>query len=311
MAQISNAFTTSDAQANRESLANTIANIDPTSTPFMSALGTENVDNVTFSWQDESLGSVSATGEIEGFEVSRQASIPTVRVSNLTQINSINVTVSGSQSASSPAGKVKGELAHQLALASKRLKNNIETALCQNQAQNAGSSSQARATRSFEAFITSNVSAGSGGSNGSTSSARTDGTQRALTEALLKTTIQSMYTNGAEPNLMIVGPHNKGVVSGFTGRSNSRQNVAVDTVSASISVYASDFGDLKIVPSNRSRDRSALLVDPEYAKVAFLRNFQTVDLSTIGDASSKLLLAEYGLKVNEQAHGLIADLSTS
>ena len=87
----------------------------------MSSIGTENVDNVTFSYQNESLGSVSGTGEIEGFEVTRQASIPTTRVSNVCQINSVNVTISGSQEASNPAGKSRGELAHQLALASKKI----------------------------------------------------------------------------------------------------------------------------------------------------------------------------------------------
>ena len=101
------------------------------------------------------------------------------------------------------------------------------------------------------------------------------------------------------------------MISGFTGRANTRSTVDANTVENSISVYAGDFGTLQIVPSNRSRDRSVLLVDPEYAKVCFLRNFQTIDLSTIGDATSKLLLAEFGLKMNEQAHGLIADLSTS
>ena len=312
MAQISNAFTTSDATSNREALSDVIANIDPTATPFMSSIGTENVDNVTFSYQNETLGSVSGSGEIEGFEVSRQASIPTTRVSNVCQINSINVTISGSQEASSPAGKSRGELAHQLALASKRLKRNMETALSQNQGSNAGSSSVARATRSFESFIASNVSAGTGGANDSSGTAgRTDGTKRTLTEALFKDVLETCFTNGAEPSIAICGAHNKGVISGFTGRANTRATVDSGTVENSISVYAGDFGTLSIVPSNRSRDRSVLLVDPEYAKVCFLRNYQTVDLSTIGDATSKLLLAEFGLKMHEQAHGLIADLSTS
>jgi hypothetical protein len=311
MAQISNAFTTSDAQANREALSDVIANIDPTATPFMSSIGTNNVDNVTFSYQNESLGSVSATGEIEGFEVSRQASIPTVRVSNVCQINSLNVTISGSQEASNSAGKSKGELAHQMALASKRLKRNMETALCQNQGSNAGSSTQARATRSFESFIATNVSKGTGGANGTATAGRTDGTQRALSEALFKDTLELCFQNGAEPSIAIAGAHNKQVISGFTGRANTRSTVDANTVENSISVYAGDFGTLKIMPSNRSRDRSVLFVDSEYAKVSFLRNFQTVDLSTIGDATSKLLLAEFGLTMHEQAHGLIADLLTA
>jgi hypothetical protein len=311
MAKITNAYDTYSATTNREALANTIFNLDPSATPFMSAIGTKNVNNVTFDWSTENLPSISAGGELEGFEISRAAATPVVRQSNICQINSVNVTVSGSQEASDPAGK-RSEMAHQMALLSKALKRNMEVAICQNQAKNNGNASTARATRSFEAWLSSNVSRGSGGANGSASAAATDGTQRALTETLLKGVLQSMFTNGAEPSMAIAGPFNKQVISGFTGRANTRQNVAEDTVSASISLYASDFGTLKIVPSNRSRDRSLLLVDPEYLKHSFLRTFQTVDISTIGDAETKMILAEHGLEVSsEQAHGIVADLTTS
>ena len=121
-----------------------------------------------------------------------------------------------------------------------------------------------------------------------------------------------MYGNGAEPKLCIVGPVNKGKMSDFTGRANTRQTVSADTVSASVSVYSGDFGEISIIPSNRSRERTALLVDPEYAKVSYLRGFQTMDIAKIGDADTKLILAEYGLEVsNEAAHGVVADLTTS
>jgi hypothetical protein len=313
MAKVTNAFTTYDAQADREALSNSIFNIDPTATPFMSALGTKNVSNVVFDWQTENLPAVSATGELEGFEISRAASTPTVRQSNVCQINSVNATVSGSQDSSDAAGK-RSEMAHQLAIMSKALKRNMETALCQNQAKATGGNATVRATRSFEAWITTNKSRGTGGADGSNAAAATDaaaGNKRALTEVLLKGVLQQMFTNGAEPKLAIAGPVNKQTISGFTGRSNTRQNVADDVVSASISLYASDFGTLKIIASNRSRDRSLLLVDPEYAKVSFLRTFKTIDISTVGDAETKLLLAEYGLEMsNEAAHGIVADLTT-
>ena len=50
--------------------------------------------------------------------------------------------------------------------------------------------------------------------------------------------------------------------------------------------------------------------NPEYAKVAYLRNFQTMDIAKIGDADTKMILAEYGLEMsNEAAHGIVADLT--
>ena len=311
MAQVTNAFDTYEATSDREQLSSIIYNISPQTTPFLSAIGKNSVKNVTFDWQTETLPSASGTGEIEGFEISRATTAATTRESNVTMIQSRNSTVTGSQQASDPAG-VKSQIAHFMALNAKALKRDMETALSGNYAKVAGSASAARQTRSFESWITSNVSRGSGGANGSASAAATDGTQRALTEALLKTVLQTGFGNGAEMSMAICGPFNKTVISGFTGRSNVRQVIETDTVEASISLYASDFGELKIVPDNFSRERSLLLVDPNYAAVSYLRDFESVDISTIGDAITKMLVVEYGLQMsNEAAHGIVADLNTS
>jgi len=312
MAQINNVFDTYDAQADREQLSNVIYNISPTATPFMSSIGKNSIKNVVFDWQTEALPTVDASGEIEGFRLdgSTSASTATVRKTNVAMISKRDATVSGSQETSDPAGK-KSEMAHQLAIMAKALKRDMETALCQKGARTTGSNTQARVTGGFESWMTSNVSRGATGASGGDGVAPTDGTQRDLTEALLKTVLQSCFENGGEPSLAICGPVNKQVISGFTGRTSARQMIDANTVEASVSIYASDFGELKIVPSNFSRDRSLLLVDPEYAKVSYLRDFKTVDIATVGDAVTKMLLVEYGLEVgNEAAHGIVADLNT-
>lgn len=311
MAKVTNAFDTYSATSDREQLSNVIYNISPQATPFMSAIGKNSIKNVVFDWQTETLPTASGAGQLEGFELSRAASTATSRVSNVAQISSRDATVTGSQQASDPAGK-KSEMAHQLAIMAKALKRDMETALCQKGAKTTGNATTARVTGGFESWITSNVSRGTNGAGNGGGAAPTDGTQRALTEALLKTVLQSCFTNGGEPSMAICGPVNKQVISGFTGRSSARQMVDANTVEASVSIYASDFGELKIVPSNFSRERSLLLVDPDYAKVSYLRDFKTVDISTVGDAETKMILAEYGLEMsNEAAHGIVADLTTS
>ena len=311
MAKVTNAFDTYTATADREDLSNIIYNISPMQTPFMSSIGTRNVKNVVFDWQTESLPTPSGSGQLEGFELSRAASTATSRVSNVCQISYRDATVTGSQEASDAAGK-RSEMAHQLAIMAKALKRDMEEALCQKGAKTTGNATTARVTGGFESWITSNDSRGTNGASTGGGTAPTDGTQRALTETLLKDVLELMFSNGAEPNMAIVGPHNKQVISGFTGRSQARQFVDANTVEASVAIYSSDFGELKIVPSNRSRERSLLLVDPEFAKVSYLRNFETIDIATIGDAETKMIVAEYGLEVsNEAAHGVVADLSTS
>ena len=311
MAKVTNAFDTYSATADREQLSDVIYNISPQQTPFMSSIGKNSIKNVVFDWQTESLPTPSGTGQLEGFELSRSAATATVRVSNVAMISSRDATVTGSQNASDPAGK-KSEMAHQLAIMSKALKRDMETALCQKGAKTTGDATTARVTGGFESWMKSNVNNAAGSTPTGGGTAPTDGTQRALTEALLKNVLQSCFTNGGEPSMAICGPVNKQVISGFTGRSQARQFVDANTVEASVSIYASDFGELKIVPSNLSRERSLLLVDPEFAKVSYLRDFQTVDISTIGDAETKMIVVEYGLEMsNEAAHGIVADLTTS
>jgi|TARA_R110002020_G_scaffold183720_5_gene380133 hypothetical protein len=311
MAKVTNAFDTYTATSDRESLSDVIYNISPSTTPFMSSIGKSNVKNVQFDWQTEALPTASGTGELEGFELSRSASTATVRESNICQISSRDATVTGSQQASDPAGK-RSEMAHQLAIMAKALKRDMETALCSKVAKNAGNATTARQTGGFETWTETNVSRGTNGAGAGNGAAPTDGTQRAFSEAILKSVQQSAFTNGGEPSMLIVGPHVKGVVSGFTGRSQARQNIDAQTIEASVAIYSGDFGELKVVPSNFSRSRSALFVDPDYAKVAYLRDFETVDISTIGDAETKMLVVEFGLEVsNEKAHGIAADLSTS
>ena len=311
MAKVTNAFDTYSATADREDLSNIIYNISPMQTPFMSSIGTRNVKNVVFDWQTEVLPTPSSSGELEGFELSRSAAQATVRESNVCMISKRDATVSGSQEVSDAAGK-RSEMAHQLAIMAKALKRDMEEALCQKGAKATGSASVARVTGGFENWVESNESRGTGGSSAGDGDAVTDGTQRDLTEDLLKDVLQSAFSNGGEPSLAICGPHNKQVISGFTGRTQARQMIDANTVEASVSIYSSDFGELQIVPSNRSRERSLLLVDPEYAKVAYLRNFQTVDIATVGDAETKMIVVEYGLEVsNEAAHGIVADLNVS
>lgn len=311
MAKVTNAFDTYTAKGNREELSDVIYNIDPTDTPFVSSVGRRNVSNVVFDWQTENLPAVSTTAELEGFELSRSTATATVRQSNICQIQKRDATVTGSQQAMNSAGR-SSEMAHQMALASKALKRDVEKSLCANQAKNAGNATTARATRSLESWLSTNASRGVGGAAGSDSTAATDGTQRAFQETLLKTVLQTCYTNGAEPSILLVGPVNKMKVSDFTGRTSARQNVSATTIQQSVTVYASDFGEIKVLPSRWIRERTAFLLDPNYAAVAYFRNFQRKPISDIGDATTEMIVVEYGLEMrNEAAHGVIADLTTT
>jgi Family of unknown function (DUF5309) len=310
MAKITNAFETRDAKGNREDLSDAIYNIDPTDTPVMSTIGRRNVTNVKFDWQTENLPNADTdNAQPEGFELQRTASTPTVRRSNVVQISKRDATVTGSQEKANAAGKAS-EMAHQMALASKALKIDMEKITLSNQALDAGEDDGIRRTRALAHFLSTNVSRGAGGAGPvSETAAITAGTQRALTETLVKAQLQTCFDNGATPSILLTNSVNKNPIDKFEGRTNSRHNVSPDKVVSSVSVYASDFGDLKVVLDRHLPQDRVLLLDPSFARMAFYRPFQQTPLAKIGDAETRMIVAEWGVQVdNEKAHGAVFDL---
>ena len=317
MAIVTNTFTSFSAKGIRESLSDIISSISPEEVPFQSNVGSENVSNTYFEWQTDSLAATSKTAQIDGDDVgSFDSTSATSRVGNYTHILRRTTIVADNLSAQNLAGR-NDELSFQLAKRGKELKRDIEAVLTDNNAQVAGNSSTARETAGLGAWIATNDVFGSGGASptGDGTDARTDGTQAAFTEAMLKDAMQAAFTAGGQPSILMVGPHNKTVVSGFAGIAAQRYMAPSDsptTIVGTADVYMSDFGTLNVVANRFQRDRDAFMLDPEYASVCYLRPIQQVELSKTGDAEKRMVLCEMGLKVlNEGAHAGVFDLATS
>lgn len=319
-----NTFQTFQAKGIREDLANVIYNISPAETPFMSNAGKETVSNTYFEWQVDSLASaVTTNAAVEGDDADIAATNPTSRVGNYTQISTKTVSVSGTLEAVDKAGR-RSELAYQMAKRSKELKRDMEATATSNQAANAGSASAARKTAGLEAWLRTNTNRGANGANptlsGTTSgfpnAGATDGTQRTFTETLLKDMVKQVYTNSvSQPPILMVGPANKQQASTFPGIAVNRYQITSPQPGAVIGaadVYVSDFGEISVVPNRFQRERTAFGINPEYASIVTLRNFQQIELAKTGDSEKRELLVEWGVKIhNEAAHGVIADLNTS
>ena len=104
----------------------------------------------------------------------------------------------------------KSEVAYQKVKRIKELKRDAEVALIQNQTFNAGALGTARQARGLAGWITQ----GSVGATGSfpvpsTNTAPVAGTARAFSEALVKAAMQTAYTAGGAPNLMLLRPSDK------------------------------------------------------------------------------------------------------
>ena len=313
MAQPTNTFDTYDSVGEREDLSDVIYSISPTDTPFISSAAKTKATAVLHEWQTDALAAASTSNAvIEGDEATLDAVTATSRLSNSSQIMDKTVVITGTQEAVDKAGRAS-ELAYQIAKKAKELKRDMEATITGNQAEVTGNASTARKLGSLGAWVATNDDFGASGASGSAgNTARTDGTQRAFTEASLKTVIKNVWNAGGDPSMVMVGPFNKQKLSGFTGNSTRFDAGADATLYTSVDVYASDFGQLQVVPNRFSRDRDAYVLDMNYWGIAFLRDFTMHELSKTGDSEKRQLLVEATLESrNEGASGLVADLTTS
>lgn len=321
MAIVSNTYTRYGSVGIREELHNTIFNISPEETPFVSNIRRDSISNTFTEWMVDELAAAAANSQLDGDDLtSFTATTAATRLGNYTQIMRKEMILADNLEVINAAGR-KSELSYQISKKGAELKRDIEFNVLANQAAVAGSTTAARKTAGLPAFIRTNTSKGGGSgadptiSSGVVNVARVDGTQRAMTEAMLKTVIQSIWTEGGNPKMVMCGSHVKTVISGFSGIAGTRFNVTgaqPAKIIGAADIYVSDFGNVEIIPNRFSRARDAFVLDPDLCALAVLRPINAVKLAKTGDAEKRMLITELALKVDQQKGlGIVADLSTA
>ena len=317
MALPTNTFTTYSAIGNREDLSDVIYRIDPSDTPFMSGAEREKATAVNHEWQTQALAAVSTTNAVlEGDDAVTDSTTVTVRLGNICQISDKVARVSGTQQSVEHAGR-DDEMAYQEMLKGLELKRDMESILLENAPKNAGAAATARALGTIGTWIANNDDIASDGGSPSPvdgSDARTDGTQRAFTEAQLKNSLQLIWTAGGKPDTIMAGGFNKQVFSTFTGRATPTEDAKSKKIVASVDAYESDFGKLSVVANRFQRARDVHILQMDMWAVAYLtgRKFVSTKLAKTGDSERTQILSEYTLVArNEKASGGVYDLTTS
>jgi hypothetical protein len=318
MALPASTFTTYSAVGNREDLSDVITRIDPTDTPFMSGIEKTKATAVNHEWQVQALAPAAPNAALEGDDADvADAVTATVRLGNICQISDKVARVTGTQQAVEHAGR-DDELAYQEMLKGLELKRDIETVLVgTNQAKLAGNATTARLTASVLSWIKTNTSKGAGGADPAAADGtgtRTDGTQRTFSEANLKSVLKSIWDSGGKPDTIMVGGFNKQVFSTFTGRATPTEETKSKKIVASVDVYESDFGTLKVVANRFQRPRDVLVLQMDMWALGHLngRKMVSVTLAKTGDSERRQILSEYVLEArNEKASGGVFDNTTS
>lgn len=311
----------------REDLSDIITNISPTQTPFQSGIGSGSTTNTRFDWVIDELSAVNgANKRIDGADAGSDTSSVGNRVSNHCQISDKPISVSGRADVVSKAGR-RRELAYQLMKAGKNLKRDLETILTGNQASLAGDSSTAGTTGSLRAWLETNIeldstSGANGGYNLTTGvvDAATDSSAvQALSMADLDAVILGCYNEGGEPETIMLSPTMKQRLSSFLFTSSARiatlqreVSGSAGTAVATVDVYISDFGSMKIIPNRFSRGRDVFVLEMAKWRIDYLRKYFINTLAKTGDAENRQLLVDYGLRSwNEAASGAVVDVDTT
>ena len=324
----------------REDVMNKIFDISKIPLPFTDLVGSTTAKNEYIVWTTDDLAAPNtANAVVDGSDASGNDTVTGHRVGNHHQISQKVVRVSYRADASDVIGRTQ-ELAYQLMRRQQELRRDVEAIALLNQASVAdnGSTTAGKAgglpswiATSYETVGTGATPGAAGGFNLSTklTVAATDATTAgALTEAKLRSTIQSVYEEGGDVSVMMTVPS---IISAFSKymlssgaavapiRSNvpNSQQEAASALGA-VNVFITDFGTIRAIPNrlqptyNSGARADVFILDPAYLSLCYLKGYQTDELAKTGLAENRQMSVDWSLIVHtEKAHGIIRDVSTT
>ena len=315
MATVTESYDSYEAVGNFTDIADVIYNVAPTETPFLSSTKKGKALNRVHQWQNDTLAAAAANHAAEGTTFAAEAQVPTVLLNNVCSISDKSVQVTGSQEAMKHYGR-GSEMKYKTKQAMKEIKRDVEINMLANLAKVTGNGTgTARKQAGLQNYILTNTSiAGDAtASSGDGSDLHTDGTARALTEAMFETVLASAWTQGGNPSKGYLNAFQKRKTAAFSGNSTPYHDKKDKKVYNSVDVYIDPLGcEVRLIPCRQAPADVVYFVDPNYVQVSMLRDFRVLDIPRQGDYISKLVLCEGTLQVGEEkAHAGIYDLTTS
>ena len=204
----------------------------------------------------------------------------------------------------------------------KEQKLDIEKALFDNNARVAGNATTARELAGAPAWLTSNTDFGANEGadpTGDGTDARTNETTTliAFSQARFDSVMESIWTNGGNPDTVYLSPFQMNVALGFEGMNNQRSTIGAsvggtNAVVNAVDVYVTPWGTVEFMPSREIRSRDVMIMQDDMWSVGVLRPTRNTELAKTGDATKRQIVTELTLVCNnEAAHGGVFDNTTS
>lgn len=320
----------------KEDVEQIITNISPEETPIMSAMGKTKAKAELHEWQYDRLAAAVATnahvdGDDFGTSVPGDTTTAPSRVGNYCMIAKKQIRLTGRAMEGLDLHGRKSAMAYQLSKKAPELKRDMEMSITANQIAVAESGATAARSAGLPVWIATNDDFGAGGASGSLSNttygiptgARTDGTNRALSEATLLGVIRDAWIEGGRIDRIFVRPEIKQRMSAYLfqgGTASARiaqptqdfgPNPAQGvTVVGAVDVWKSDFGVHMITPCRQQRVDDVFCLDMRRFKIAYLRPYRVEKIAKVGDSERRHLLVDYCLvSLDEAASGMVTDIN--
>lgn len=150
----------------------------------------------------------------------------------------------------------------------------------------------------FNSFVTTNVLSNSG-------------TARVLTQSILEGHLQTIWQAGGMPDVIICNAFQKRLISSFYA-SSVRTERTERTGGVVINTIETEFGNYDLMLNRRADTDKIYIAQRDKVGWVTLRDWFVHPLAITGDFRKDEILGEFGFVVmNETAHGIIKDLTTS
>ncbi len=311
-------YKTANAIGEREDLSDVITRIDPAETPIFSNGKKVTTSGVFHEWQVQELTAAADDNYVaEGADYSYVNPTVTTRLGNYHQISVQAASVSGTLDSVDKAGRDK-ETAYVKVLKGLEQRRDIEKALCKNEARSA---SDPRKAGKISSFITnvSLVSPSTTPSGDGSDVSDKAGTNAALTLAKIDAAMKLAYTDGGQPDMLVVSPANKVAFSDLSSGSVATAQLQYSApkeiaIIGSVSMYLTDFGELSVTIDRQMLNDTIFLLDSDHYSVGSLPNrlFSVSDVAPTGDSTKFAIVSEWTfVPTAPKAHAMVTDLSTS
>lgn len=296
--------------------------VTPTETPFLAAIGGlsggKRTKSVEFEWQTvDRRASTANNSVVEGNTAPTGVARSRSAVSNVVEIHQSAVEVSYTRQAATGMysginigaddNPVDDELTAQISAELESMAVDVEMSFLSGVYQKPANNATARRTRGLLTAITTNVNANAG-------------TPRALSKAIVDTTLSTMFANGAklpqESTVFMTGPGQKVNLSNLYSTATLNQPTMTRNIGGvSIDTLVTDFGTFGVMLNRWMPTGQIAVVDlsvcaPVWLEIPGKGLLFAEPLAKTGASEKWQLYGEVGLEYGaETYHGIIKDLS--